>query len=196
MDQDRPFELRLRLELREKAVHVVDVPWSLDLRDHDHVELVPDLGDDLGQVVEHPRRLERVDARPELRLAKLHLAADLDQAIARRHLPVHGDRVLEVAEQDVDGRRDVGDLRDHLLVREVEEVDHPRGLEGDLADRLRRLDRKRLEEISGASHRARQATEPYRYCARPSWERLKKKNTLSIRTRRRARPAARASTGA
>ena len=38
----------------------------------------------VGQVVEHPRRLEAVDPRPQLRLAELHLLADPDQAGARR----------------------------------------------------------------------------------------------------------------
>ena len=49
----------------------MDVPGALDLRDHHHVEPVADRGDQLGQVVEHPRALERVHARPELRLAEL-----------------------------------------------------------------------------------------------------------------------------
>ncbi len=62
---------------------------------------------------------------------------DLDQALARGDLAVDRDGVLEVAQQDVDRRGDVGHLGDHLLVREVEEVDHPRGLEGDLASRAR-----------------------------------------------------------
>ena len=37
----------------------------------------------------------------------------------------------------------------HLLVRGVEEMDHPRGPHGHLGDRLRRSDRKRLEEVTG-----------------------------------------------
>jgi hypothetical protein len=39
-------EPRLRLELGQQLVHVVDVPGALDLRDHDHVEPVADLGDE------------------------------------------------------------------------------------------------------------------------------------------------------
>ncbi len=72
-------DARLGLELGEQAVDVVDVPGALDLRDHHHVELVADLGDELRDVVEHPRRLERVDARPQLRVAEVHLAADADR---------------------------------------------------------------------------------------------------------------------
>ena len=58
----------------------------------------------------------------------------------------HGDtlfcesEVLEVPQEDVDGRRDVGHLGDHLLVGEVEEVDHPAGLERDLEHRVRSAD--------------------------------------------------------
>ena len=151
MDQDRPLEAGLRLELGEQAVDVVDVPRALDLRDHDDVELVADLGDQFGQVVEHPRGGELVDPRPQLRVAEVHLAADLDQAGARGELAVDRDRVLEVAEQDVDGGRDVGHLGDHLLVGEVQEVDHPGGFEGDLASRLGGADGEGLEEVSGVA---------------------------------------------
>ena len=45
-------------------------------------------------------------------------------------------------------------LGDHLLVGEVEEVDHPRRLDGDLAQRLGGADRLRLEEVSGVSQAA------------------------------------------
>ena len=72
---------------------------------------------------------------------------------ARGLLAIHRHGVLEVAEQDVGLPRDVGRLGGHLLVREVEEMDHPRGLEGDLAERLGGVDRERLEEVTWVSHR-------------------------------------------
>ena len=78
--------------------------------------------------------------------------ADADQAVARGLLAIDRHRVLEVAEQDVDGRRDVGHLGDHLLVGEVEEVDHPRRLERDLEDRIGGADRQWLAEVAGVSH--------------------------------------------
>ena len=143
----------LRLELGEQPVHVVDVPRALDLRDHDHVELVADLGDDAREVVEHPRRLERVDPRPQLRVAEVHLAADGDESLARGLLALDRHGVLEVAEQDVDLLGDVGRLGDHLLVGEVEEVDHPRRRHGILERRVGRADGQRLEEGSGVLHR-------------------------------------------
>ena len=150
------FEAGLGLELRQQPVDVVDVPRALDLGDHDHVELVADLGDELGEVVEHPGAVEAVDARPELRVAEVDLLADLDQPLARGDLAVGRDRVLEVAEQDVGLLRHVGHLRRHLLVRGVEEMDHPRGLERDLAWRVRRADRQGLEEVAGVPHGARE----------------------------------------
>ena len=104
MDEDRALQPVLGLELREQAVDVVDVPRALDLRDHDHVEPVADLADERDQVVEHPRRVERVHARPQRGAAEVDLAADRHEAGARGLLAVGRDRVLEVAEQDV-GRR-------------------------------------------------------------------------------------------
>ena len=154
VDQDRPLEPGLRLELGEQAVDVVDVPGALDLGHHHDLELVADLGDQRGQVVEHPGALQRVDPGPERGLAEVRLLRGLDQARARGLLAVDRDRVLEVAEQDVGLLGDVGRLGDHLLVREVEEVDHPRRLDGDLAQRLGRADRLRLEEVSGVSQAA------------------------------------------
>src|SRR6187551_1467508 len=64
VDQDRLFELMPRLELREQLVEVVDVPWTIDLRQHDDVELVPDRRNDIGDVIERPGRVERIDAGP------------------------------------------------------------------------------------------------------------------------------------
>jgi hypothetical protein len=131
----------------------VDVPGALDLGNHDHLEPVADLGDELREVVEHPGALEAVHARPERGVAQVGVAGHLDQAAAGRLLAVHRHGVLEVAEQDVGLARDVGRLRGHLLVREVEEVDHPRGLERDLPERLGRAHGQRLEEVTGVSHR-------------------------------------------
>ncbi len=154
VDHDRPLHLRLRLELGEQAVDVVDVPGALDLRDHDHVELVADLGDERRDVVEDPGAGEVVDARPQGRLAEVDLVRDLHEPFARGLLVVDRDRVLEVAEQDVGRLRHVRHLRRHLLVRGVEEVDHPRGAERHLGDGIGRADGKGLHEVAGVSHGA------------------------------------------
>ena len=58
------FSLCRAFELRQQLIEIVDVPWPIDLGQHDHVELVADGADDFGDVVECPRRIERVDTRP------------------------------------------------------------------------------------------------------------------------------------
>ena len=95
----------LGLELGEQAVDVVDVLGALDLGDHDHVEPLADLGDRGGEVVERPRRVERVDPGPQLRVVVVPRLADLDQAGARRLLVARRDAVLEVGRA---GRRRSG----------------------------------------------------------------------------------------
>jgi hypothetical protein len=111
-----------------------------------------DLGDEGGEVVEDPGALQRVDAGPERGAAEVGLLGGLDQALAGGLLAVDRDRVLEVAEQDVGLAGDARRLFDHLLVREVEEVDHPRRGHGDLAKGLGGADRLGLEEVSWVSH--------------------------------------------
>ena len=69
VEEDRPADSGLRFELGDEAVGVVDVLGTLDLGDHDHVEAVTDFGDRGGEVVEHPRRVESVDAGPQLGVA-------------------------------------------------------------------------------------------------------------------------------
>lgn len=74
---------------------------------------------------------------------------DVDEALTGGLLAVGLDRVLEVAEEDVDGADHPRDLRGHLLVARVEEVDHPAGAGGDLTHRRRGADRERAEEVLG-----------------------------------------------
>ena len=124
MDEQRLLQLGSRLELSEQAVHVMDVPRAFDLRHHHDLELVADLGHQPRDVVEHPRRVETVDARPQLALAEIHFLGDAHQALACVDLLVRGDRVLEVAEQDVALPRQIRHLGGHLRVARVEEVDH------------------------------------------------------------------------
>ena len=66
------------------------------------VELVADGGDGLRHVVEHPGRVERVDPRPQSGRAEIDRLGHGDEAAARGLLGVGRDRVLEVAEHDVD----------------------------------------------------------------------------------------------
>ena len=152
MNEQGAIQAGLGLELGEQPVDVVDVPGALDLRHHDHLELVPDLGHQRGQVVEDPRALERVDPRPQRGLAEIGLLRDADQALARGLLAVGGDGVLEIAQQDVGLLDHVGHLGDHLLVRGVEEMDHPRGLDRHLEHGIGGSDRERLGEVTWVAH--------------------------------------------
>ena len=115
-----------------------------------------DLGDGGDQVVEAPRRVERVDARPQLRVGVVPGLADLDQPGAGVLLLRRRHGVFEVGQQHVDGRRDVRHLADHLRVVGRQEVDHPRRPERDVPHRLRGTDRQRAEEVLRGTH-ARQA---------------------------------------
>ena len=64
--------------------------------------LLPTARDDLGDVVEHPGRVERVDARPQPGRAEIDRLRHLDEARARGLLGVDRNRVLEIAEHHVD----------------------------------------------------------------------------------------------
>ena len=152
--EDRPLQPGLGLELGEQPVDEVDVLGALHLRHHHHVELVADLGDQRGQVVEAPGGVERVDPRPQLGRTEVCLPGDLHQPGARGLLVVGLDGVLEVAEEYVDLADHAGDLRGHLLVAGVEEVDRSARAGRDLAERIRGTDRERGEEVLGAAHAA------------------------------------------
>ena len=57
-------DLMTRLQQRKILIDEMNVPRPLDLRDHHHVELVADFGDDAGEIVEEPGRVQRIDAHP------------------------------------------------------------------------------------------------------------------------------------
>ena len=153
VDEDRPGQAGPCLELGQQPVDVVDVLRPLNLRDHDDVEPVADLGDERDEVVEDPRAVERVDPGPQLGvLAEVRRLRDVDQALTGALLVLGLDGVLEVAEQDVDRADEVGDLRRHLRVARVEEVDHPAGSRRNLPDRDGGPDREGGEEVLGAAH--------------------------------------------
>ncbi len=152
--QERLLQPGPGLELRQQPVDVVDVLGALDLGDHDHVELVADLGDQGGQVVERPRGVERVDPGPELGGPEVDLLADLDQTGTCGLLVLRLDGVLEVAQEHVGLADHVRDLAGHLRVARVEEVDRPRRAGGDLAEGLGGSDGEWGEEVLGRAHGA------------------------------------------
>ena len=103
----------------------------------------------------HPRRVERVDPGPQLGVGVVPGLGDLDQPGAGVLLLGRRDGVLEVGQQHVDGRRDVGHLADHLRVVRRQEVDDPRRPERDVPHRLGRTDRQRAEEVLRGTHARR-----------------------------------------
>ena len=85
---------------------------------------------------------------------EVDLAPDRDEPLTRRDLAIRRDRVLEVPEQDVGLQRQLRHLGQHLRIGRIEEVDHARRLDRNLAHRLGGADGEGLEEISRASHPA------------------------------------------
>ena len=86
-------------------------------------------------------------------LAEVDLAADLDQALARGLLAVDRDGVLEVAQQDVDRRRDVGQpWRPSSRWRSRGSGSSARAGTGISGSGLGRADGQRLEEVAGVAH--------------------------------------------
>jgi hypothetical protein len=143
--------------LGEQLVHVVDVPGSLDLGHHDHVQLVTDLADQLGDVVEVPGGVQRIDPAPEphAHACEIDRAPQLDRTGPSCILGVGGDGVFQVRQDHVDRLRDLTNLGPHLLQMRRDEVDHPLHPRRQLAQRLRRADGQRLEERAGGLlHRA------------------------------------------
>ncbi len=154
VDEDRLSHRVLGFELGEQLVEIMDVPRALDLGQHDHVELVADGGDDLDDVVEHPGRVERIDPRPQSGRAEIARLRHGDEAGARRLLGIGRDCVFEIAEHHVDLMNELRDLGAHLLEVRRHEMDHALELDRQLAQRRRRSDRKRLEEIARQFHAA------------------------------------------
>ena len=146
------FEPALRLELREQPIDVVDVPGAFDLRDHDHVELVADLADDGRQVVEEPGAVEAVHPRPELGRPKSVSRAIFTSPSRAATLFSTSIASSRFASRMSHLLGDLRHLRRHARIARVEEVDHPRGAEGNLAQRLGRADAERLGEVSRVAH--------------------------------------------
>ena len=156
--EDRVDEYRLlqpvaNFQQRQILVDEGDVPGALDLRQHDDVEFVADFADEPRHVVEEPRRVERVDARPQAGRTEVGRARHGDEALARRRLRFDRDRVLEVAEHDVDLRGQRADLGAQLVDVRRHEMDHALDARGRLAQRSRRADRQRFVKLTRNSHR-------------------------------------------
>ena len=124
VDEDRLLYGVLGFELSQELVEVVDVPWALHLRQHDHVELVTGGGDDFANISQHPRAVEAVDARPQAGRSEVVVARHGNETGPRRLFLIGGNGVLEVAEHDVDLAGDVLDFRANLFVVRGHEMNH------------------------------------------------------------------------
>ena len=129
VDQNRPLDRVAGFELGQELVKIVNVPGAFDLGQHDDVELVTDRGDQFGDVVEHPRRIERVDPRPQTGRAEIDRLGHGDETIARGFLGVGGNGVFEIAEHDVDLTHQLRNLRSHLP-RQVSAFSDDSGADG------------------------------------------------------------------
>ena len=152
VDQDRPLQAVAGFELRQQLVEIMNVPRAFDLRQHHHVELVADGGDDLVDVVEHPRRIQGIDPRPQARRAEIIGERHGDEAGARRGLGLDRHGVFEIAEHDIDLAREVADLGAHLFVVGRDEINHPLDLDRQFAVGRRRADGERLVKFAWRFH--------------------------------------------
>ena len=125
-----------------------------DLRHHHDVQARADRCDQCHQVVEHPRRLQRVDPRPQRRRTEVDLLPDPHQAGARGLLAIGRDRVLQIAQQNVRRSGHIRQPGEHLLAGRIEEMDHPRRGHGDLANGVGRADGQRREVGARVAHPA------------------------------------------
>ena len=155
MHQNGALETVARFEQRQILVDEMDVPVAFDLGDHHHVELVADLAHEPGHIVDEPGRIERVDARPKSSRAEVDRLRHRDQAVSGRLLRVDRNRILEIAEDDVDLADKLGRFRAHLFIVRRYEMNHALEPRGKLKQRARGPDRQRIEIPTGGFHRGR-----------------------------------------
>ena len=153
MDQDRPFQLVPGFKLRQQLVEVIDVPRSIDFGQHDHVELIADRRDDLGDVVERPRRVERVDAGPQSGRTEFGRPRHSDESVTRRLLGIDRNSVFEVAQHDVNLPNQLRHFRPHLFDVRRNEMNHALEPHGQFAERRRSADGERGIKLARKLHR-------------------------------------------
>ena len=145
MRENGSLETVARLEQRQILVKEMNVPVAFDLGDHHHVEFVTNLAHEPGHVVDEPGRIERVDAGPKSGRAEVVGLRHRDQTVSGRLFRVDRNRVLEIAEDDVDLADKLGRLRAHLFVVRRHEMNHALEAGGKLKQRARGADRQRIE---------------------------------------------------
>ena len=96
-DRDRLFDSIFGFEQGNVLVNEVNIPRPLDLGNHDHIDLVADVLDDLAQVIEYPGAVQGIDANPHRGVAEVVVAQQLDETSARGVLGFDRDGIFEVA---------------------------------------------------------------------------------------------------
>ncbi len=92
-----------RLDLGEQHVDRVDVGGVSRLRDHDQVEPLARLLDDVDHVAVHERRIEAVDAYRQRAIAPVEVIDRGDNIGARPLLLADRDRIFQIEQHDIGG---------------------------------------------------------------------------------------------
>jgi hypothetical protein len=138
-----------RFEQGDVLIDEMDVPWPFDLGNHDHVELVANVLDDLLEVVEDPRAVQGIDAHPHRGIGEVVIGQQLDEAGARRVLGLDRDGVLEVAAHHVALPRRFRRLGADLVDVRRKEMDHSFRPDRQFTQGLWRTNGERLVEMYG-----------------------------------------------
>ncbi len=152
MDEDRLFNPVPCFELRQKLVEIVDIPHPLDLRQHDHIELVADRRHNLSHVIQRPRAVQAVDPRPEARRAEIVCLAQFDEPGPRRLLGIGRNGILQVAQHHIDVLDQIGHLGPHFLDMRRHKMDHPLKSHRQFRQRFRCANGKWLVKARGQFH--------------------------------------------
>ena len=149
MQQNRFPDRVLGFEQRNVLVDEMNVPRPLDLGNHDHIELVADMSNDLFEVVEYPRAVQGVDTHPHRGVTEVVFRQQVDETGTRRVLGFDGNGVLEVAAHHVTLPRGFRRLGANLVDVRRKEMDHPFRPHRQFTQRLWRTDGEWLVEMNG-----------------------------------------------
>ena len=92
------------LNLGHHHVHRIDICRRPDLGDHDQIEALTGLFDDVNHVAIHVMGVQSVDSNRHGLAAPIDLIQGLDDVLARLFFLIRGDRIFEVEEDDIDIR--------------------------------------------------------------------------------------------
>ncbi len=147
MDQDWFCDFMTGFELRQQLVQIMNVPRSFHLGQHDHIQLIPHRADNFRQIIQHPGRIQAVDAGPQARIPELHGCGHLDKTGPGGFFGVGGNGVLQIAQQHIHLPHHIRDLGAHLFHMRREKVNHTLQRHRNFPIRLRRPDGQWFEKI-------------------------------------------------